>query len=34
MEDKTENMELLPDMSNPDEIRKAIIAAEILQRKY
>jgi len=25
---------LLPDLTNPDELRKAIIAAELLNRKY
>ena len=25
---------ILPDLTNPDELRKAIIAAELLNRKY
>lgn len=31
---ETEVENLLPDLTNPDELRKAIIAAELLNRKY
>ena len=34
MEDENRNFSILADLTDKDEIRKAIIAAEILQRKY
>jgi hypothetical protein len=35
MKDETQNTDvLLPDMTDMDEIRKAIIASELLNRKY
>ena len=31
---QAEDENLLPDLTNPDELRKAIIASELLNRKY
>jgi len=34
MADETKNISLIPDLTDAEEMRKAIIASEILNRKY
>jgi hypothetical protein len=34
MADETKNNTLIPDLTDAEEVRKAIIAGEILNRKY
>ena len=34
MTEETKNTIVVPDLTDPDEVRKAIIANEILTRKY
>jgi hypothetical protein len=34
MIDETNNTSLIPDLTDMDEVRKAIIAGEVLNRKY